>query len=93
MSSGTGLRRFVSGPPSAAPAGAAPATETDAGPETEAERCDMCATEVAAGHGHLADLETSRLMCACRACYLLFTRPEAGRGRYRTVPDRYLTDP
>ena len=53
----------------------------------------MCATEVPAEHGHLADLEMSSLLCACRACYLLFTRPEAGRGRYRSVPDRYLTDP
>lgn len=53
----------------------------------------MCATEVPAEHGHLADLDTSRLMCACRACYLLFTRPDAGRGRYRTVPDRYVSDP
>jgi hypothetical protein len=53
----------------------------------------MCATDVPAEHGHLADLDTSRLLCACRACYLLFTRPEAGRGRYRTVPDDYLTDP
>ena len=32
-------------------------------------------------------------MCACRACYLLFTQPGAGRGRYRAVPDRYLHDP
>ncbi len=32
-------------------------------------------------------------MCACRACYLLFTQPGAARGRYRAVPDRYLTDP
>ncbi len=53
----------------------------------------MCATEVAAEHGHLADLDSSRLMCACRACYLLFTSPDAGRGRYRAVPDRYLADP
>jgi Family of unknown function (DUF5947) len=96
MSSSTGLRRFVSGPPTAAQAGAAqhptpveePAVE---GPATE--RCDMCATEVPADHAHLADLDTSRLMCACRACYLLFTSPEAGRGRYRAVPDRYLSDP
>jgi hypothetical protein len=41
----------------------------------------------------VADLEASSLLCACRACYLLFTQPTAGRGRYRSVPDRYLTDP
>jgi hypothetical protein len=53
----------------------------------------MCAAEVSAGHGHVADLENATLICACRACYLLFTQPSAGRGRYRSVPDRYLHDP
>jgi hypothetical protein len=57
------------------------------------EKCEMCATEIAAGHGHVADLESSTLACACRACYLLFTAAQAGRGRYRAVPDRYLHDP
>jgi hypothetical protein len=32
-------------------------------------------------------------MCACRPCYLLFTHGQAARGRYRSVPDRYLVDP
>ncbi len=32
-------------------------------------------------------------MCACRACYLLFTHSQAGRGRYLAVPDRYASDP
>ena len=131
MNSSTGLRRFVSGPPSAAHAGAVPtevrpepvpnkpvptqaaptqAAPTQAAPTQAApaqavlpqavrapagatEKCDLCATEVAAEHGHLADLDQSSLMCACRACYLLFTRTEAVRGRYRAVPDRYLADP
>jgi hypothetical protein len=53
----------------------------------------MCATPVPAEHGHVADLEQATLLCACRACYLLFTQEQAGRGRYRAVPDRYLTDP
>ena len=53
----------------------------------------MCAAEIPAEHGHIADLETSSLSCACRACYLLFTGTGAGRGRYRAIPDRYLTDP
>jgi hypothetical protein len=57
------------------------------------EKCELCATEVPAEHGHVADLESSTLACACRACYLLFTQPSAGRGRYRAVPDRYLADP
>jgi hypothetical protein len=59
----------------------------------DAEKCELCATGVPAEHGHVADLESSTLVCACRACYLLFTQPSAGRGRYRAVPDRYLSDP
>jgi hypothetical protein len=57
------------------------------------EKCELCATEISASHGHLADLGQSSLMCACRACYLLFTREQAGKGKYRAVPDRYLSDP
>ena len=53
----------------------------------------MCAAEIPADHGHVADLEQSTLMCACRACYLLFTHSQAGRGRWRAVPDRYRSDP
>jgi hypothetical protein len=56
-----------------------------------AERCEMCATEIPAEHGHIADLEAASLLCACRACYLLFTQP--GKGKYQAVPDRYLADP
>jgi hypothetical protein len=58
----------------------------------DVEHCEFCATGVPAGHGHVADLEQSSLMCACRACYLLFTQPGAGLARYRSVPDRYLRD-
>ena len=62
-------------------------------PAEAPERCELCATEVPAEHGHIADLEGASLLCACRACYLLFTQRSAGRGRYRAVPDRYLRDP
>ena len=68
----------------------------------------MCAERIPAEHSHVADLQNSSLMCACRACYLLFTQTQAalphtrastrastrtGRGRYRAIPDRYLHDP
>jgi hypothetical protein len=101
MSGGAGLRRFVASAaptttqtpapapdePSPVPAPApAPARALD-------DRCELCATEIPAEHGHVADLESSSLICACRACYLLFTHSQAGRGRYRSVPDRYLADP
>lgn len=52
----------------------------------------MCGTPVESRHGHVVDTEHRSLMCACRACYLLFTRPAAGAGKYRAVPDRYLND-
>jgi hypothetical protein len=53
----------------------------------------MCDTEIDDRHGHVADLENRSILCACRACYLLFTRETAGGLRYRAVPDRYLHDP
>jgi hypothetical protein len=99
MSQPAGLRRFVGtpAPPAAAAEPAGPAA-------AEAEACEFCAAPIAAEHGHVADLDTSTLMCACRACYLLFThsgaseRRKAGqrqgmRGRYRAIPDRYRADP
>jgi hypothetical protein len=112
----TGLRRFAAGapekPPSARPAGpaqpaeAAPGEAAGQGPE---EKCEFCAAPIPADHGHVADLESSTLMCGCRACYLLFTHSGAGqtrqqdpqpgedrrmgRARYRAIPDRYRCDP
>jgi Family of unknown function (DUF5947) len=67
--------------------GTGPAPRDDA-----EEHCEFCATGIPAEHGHVADLEQSSLACACRACYLLFTARQAGRGRYKSVPDRYLRD-
>ncbi|MGE5134592.1 MAG: DUF5947 family protein [Gemmatimonadota bacterium] len=53
----------------------------------------MCGSEILASHGHVVDLERSSLLCTCRPCYLLFTHGQAGAGRYRAVPDRYLSSP
>jgi hypothetical protein len=81
-----GLRRFarpasgqVPGPPAAT--------------EPAGERCDLCAVPLAARHGHVVALDQRSLRCACRPCYLLFTRDGAGGGRFRAVPERYLHDP
>ena len=109
MSLPSGLRRFAvpsqpaparpaAGTPAVAPAAAGPpAAGQPAGAgqpgAADEEHCEFCAAGIPAGHGHVADLEQSSLMCACRACYLLFTQPGAGRARYRSVPDRYLRDP
>jgi Family of unknown function (DUF5947) len=104
-----GLRRFAAGssPTSARPEGqTVPAGPERAGPPVPLpgrgrpaagsgpeEACEMCAAEIPAEHGHVANLDQSTLMCACRACYLLFTHGQAGRGRFRSVPDRFRSDP
>jgi hypothetical protein len=62
-------------------------------PPDQAERCELCNVELPTDHGHVADLENQSLVCACRACYLLFTRPNTSHIRYRAIPDRYLADP
>jgi hypothetical protein len=57
------------------------------------ERCEMCGEPVPDEHSHVADLENRSVMCACRACYLLFTSRGAAGGKYRAIPDRYTYDP
>ena len=53
----------------------------------------MCSELIPEAHSHVVNLQHRNLMCACRACYLLFTQTGAAQGRYRAVPDRYLYDP
>jgi Family of unknown function (DUF5947) len=65
--------------------------ERGAGPP--GERCELCGEPVGEGHAHVVNLDTRTLVCACRACWLLFTREGAAQGRYRAVPERYLHDP
>ena len=93
-----GLAAVAMSPEAAAAMGLLPsmpgrAPQQSGQPADAPERCELCATEVASEHGHIADLDGASLLCACRACYLLFTQQAAGRGRYRAVPDRYLHDP
>ncbi|MDQ6818629.1 MAG: DUF5947 family protein [Actinomycetota bacterium] len=52
------------------------------------ELCELCGEALPGRHRHLLDLETRQLLCACRACSLLFDRRAAGGGHYRLVPDR-----
>jgi Family of unknown function (DUF5947) len=56
--------------------------------EPAEERCELCAEPIALEHRHLLDLDDRRLLCACRACMILFDRDGAGGGHYRLVPDR-----
>jgi len=76
-----GLRRFARPVP------------TRRNPAVTGERCELCGAPLGARHGHLVDLGRRSLGCACRACYLLFTPDGAGGGRFRAVPERYLSDP
>ena len=54
------------------------------------EQCELCAEPLDAGHRHLLDLHSRRLLCACRACTILFDRSGAGGGHYRLIPDRVV---
>lgn len=54
------------------------------------EQCDLCGAPIGARHQHLLDTSERRLMCACRACAVLFDRKAASDGHYRLVPDRRL---
>ncbi|MEV7617409.1 DUF5947 family protein [Streptomyces sp. NPDC089799] len=83
-----------------APGAAAPARRPRglrrfAGPRPpRPERCELCGTDVSGdGHRHLVEVERRTLVCACPACAMLFDRPGAATGRFRAVPDRYLSDP
>lgn len=67
---------------------ARPPVARDPAPAPAEERCDLCGEPVPAGHRHLVDLDTRRIMCACRACALLFARPGAGGGHLRLLPTR-----
>jgi hypothetical protein len=84
LSGSAGLRRFVPGAPEEAPSAEAAQPAQAARPAPEdgqgRESCEFCATAIAADHGHVADLDASTLMCACRACYLLFTHSGAAQG-------------
>jgi hypothetical protein len=57
------------------------------------ERCELCAELIPDEHGHVVDLESRALMCACRPCYLVFAPQGAGGNRFRAVPERYLSFP
>jgi hypothetical protein len=47
---------------------------------------------VAEQHGHVVNVGTRSMLCACRPCYLLFTRDDAAL-THRAVPDRYVALP
>lgn len=59
-------------------------------PPAALEQCELCGAPVAADHRHLIDLRNRELLCACRACALLFDRTAAGGEHFRLIGDRRL---
>ncbi|MEU9111521.1 DUF5947 family protein [Streptomyces sp. NPDC048483] len=58
------------------------------------ESCELCGALLADhDHRHLVDTGRRALACACTPCALLFERPGAGAGQFRSVPNRCLCDP
>ena len=53
----------------------------------------MCREVLDDRHGHVVEIEKRSIVCACRACYLLFISDGAAGGRYRSVPERVRHDP
>jgi hypothetical protein len=67
----------------------APVRDAPAGPTVAlAEQCDLGPAPVPPGHRHLVDVDDRRLLCACRACALLFDSDAAGGGHLRLLPTR-----
>jgi hypothetical protein len=54
------------------------------------EHCELCGNPIPHQHRHLLAVETRELLCACRACSVLFDHRGAGGGHYRLVPERVL---
>jgi len=59
--------------------------------DVSAEQCEMCARPAGQHHPHVVDLESRELLCTCRPCSYLFVAEGAAAGRYRAVPERYLS--
>ncbi len=58
--------------------------------EAAQERCELCSEPIPPEHRHLLSVSTREIMCACRACSILFDRKAASEGKYRLVSDRRL---
>lgn len=52
------------------------------------EQCDLCGQSIPPQHRHLIDVQDRRLLCACRACSILFDHRGAGGGHFRLLPNR-----
>jgi hypothetical protein len=52
-------------------------------PGRRVERCELCGAELPKVHGHLLDVKTRRMSCACEPCSVLFAH--RGASGYRRV--------
>ncbi|MBK8901651.1 MAG: hypothetical protein IPM53_10745 [Anaerolineaceae bacterium] len=57
------------------------------------ERCEFCSELIPPQHVHLLEVESRDILCACRACSILFDRQEASLGKYRRIGERRLSLP
>jgi hypothetical protein len=64
------------------------AAPTEAPAAEPQELCDLCGEPVEPGHRHIVDVADRRILCACRACTILFDRPGAGGGHLKLLPTR-----
>jgi Family of unknown function (DUF5947) len=64
------------------------AAEPPQPPVAAEERCELCGEPIPPEHRHLIDVESRQLLCACRACQILFDRRAAGGSHYRLLPER-----
>jgi uncharacterized protein DUF5947 len=55
--------------------------------------CELCGRPTGDAHRHLLDTSRDDLLCACRACTVLFGRDQASGGRFRLLPDRRVRVP
>src|ERR1051325_8963999 len=52
-------------------------------PRPDTEHCEFCALPLHAGHRHLLEIATRKIICACDACALRF---ENVIGRWKLIP-------
>jgi hypothetical protein len=81
------LRRFAEESGKAAETAA---REQTAREQAALEKCELCGESIAPEHRHLLEVSTRQILCACRACSILFDSEAASEGRYRLIPDRHL---
>lgn len=58
--------------------------------QQEVERCELCSEVAGETHGHIVDMHSRNIMCACRPCYMLFNAEGTTGQRFKSIPERHL---